>query len=152
MVINDRENVRMERESVVRACVLVVLLGVLTTLFVLGGTGWPASSEGDIGPDAEELASEYEEHVGESIETSGTVIDAGEGLVEIEDSTDGYLVDGEVTTVVIALEGEPEDLAALEDGDVVTFYGEVGEDRTILVEPHRLATREPWETQYMDAV
>ncbi len=126
----------MTDERVFRSIVFVVLLGALTMLFVLGGTGWPAAP--DVGPDIDELAEDPEGYIGEEIETTGTVVNAEEALVELK---------GEEESLVLELEGIPTE--ELEEGLDVSFAGELTEDLTVIVEPHRFATREPWETAYM---
>lgn len=130
----------MPREGVLRALGIAMCLGILTGLFILGGMGWPTDPGTDVGPEVDELAGDAEATVGEDIAASGVVIDADGPLVELQNRN---------TAVTVELDGSNADLAGLQEGTEVTFYGEITDAGVIDVQSDRIATRAPWERQYM---
>ena len=128
-----------------RLLALCVCLTLLIGLFILGGMGWPASPDSPYDGAVDEFIEDPEAVVGEHIETTGIVVDAEANEVGLED-------DVTETSIVVELAGQEADLDAIEDGQDVTFFGTIAEEDRIVVEPNRLATREPWERQYMYAI
>ena len=119
---------------------IFVCLCLLSGLFILGGTDWPADPSPSVGPDAEELEEDFAEEIGEEIEEEGQVTDADEPVVEIVN---------EDASVRVELQGQEDRLANLEEDELVTFSGEITGEQEVEVHTNRVAVREPWEVQYM---
>ena len=132
----------MPDDLAVRGAALAVLLLALCGLFVLGGTDWPMAP--DPPPSAEDLDENYERHVGDTVETAGTVVETDPVVVEVQYDSGVF---GE-TEYRLRLEGAPP--AAV--GDNVYFSGEVRPDRTVAVDTERALVRAPGEITYMYAV
>lgn len=124
-------------DRVFRAGVLVVILALLTGLFILGGTDWPASPT--VGPDPIDIDEDPAEFIDEEVYLSGELVDGDELLVEVEHEEDEFMLE---------LEELPAD--EVEAGDEISFGGELRSEG--VVEVHRFAVRDPWETRYMYTV
>jgi hypothetical protein len=132
----------MSVELAVRGAALAVLLAALCGLFVAGGAGWPTPTSPQ--PSYEELDRNYDAHVEETAEISGTVV--GTDPVVAEFGYDAGVF--EEATYRLELTNAP----PVEAGDNVLVYGELRPDRTVAVDAERTVVREPWERRYMFAV
>jgi hypothetical protein len=132
----------MSDELAVRGAAVAVLLVALCGLFVAGGAGWPTPTSPP--PSYEELDRNYDAHVGEAVEVSGTVVETDPVVAEF-----GYDagVFGEETYRLELANAPP-----VEEGDDVLVYGELRPDRTVAVDAERSVVREPWEGRYMYGV
>lgn len=130
----------MTSDILFRVSGIFVCLCLLSGLFILGGTDWPADPSQSVGPDVEELEEDFEEEIGEEIESEGQVTDADEPVVEIENDD---------ASVRVELQGQEDKLDNLEEDELVTFSGEITDEQEIEVHTNQVAVREPWEVQYM---
>ncbi|TKX72456.1 hypothetical protein [Halorubrum sp. GN11GM_10-3_MGM] len=111
----------------------ILLLG---SLFVLAGTGYPAPPRPT--PDLANPDVIPEEFAGEHVETGGKVIATDPAVIEIDDDTGQQL----------PIENAPD----VKLGHDVIVDGTLTTDGTLIVNPGRAVTREPWETTYMYAI
>lgn len=116
---------------------LVLLVALLGAQFVLYGAGYGHSD----GPPytADELAAVDNSLEGIVIETSGTVIETDPVVIEVT------IVDTERTFVV-------EDAPEASVGQELRLIGTLADDSTIVADPERSFTRDPWEFQFMWAI
>lgn len=117
-----------------RLLALAVLFCALFGLLVLSGTMTP-DPERNHYPDRYDLGADYDAHLDEHVEVSGTVIATDPVTLEIRYDTD--------RTLVFTVTGVEE---SLEDGQELRVFGTAGPDRTI--EAHRTVVVSPWETYY----
>jgi len=111
--------------------VCVLLLG---GLFVLAGAGYPTPSSPT--PDLADPDTTPDDLAGEHVETGGTVVTTDPVIIEI---------DGDTRTQRLPIENAPD----VDVGQDVIVDGTLTTDGTLIVNPERAVTREPWETTYM---
>jgi hypothetical protein len=119
----------------VRAVGIALLLVVLFGLFVWMGTTEPYPDY----PDTEDLAEDYEAHVGEYAEADGTVVATDPVVIE-----DDHPSNGTVEFVVRDVD------ESVEPGQEFEVFGVVEPDHTIRAE--ETVVRDQWEFTYMYAV
>lgn len=118
----------------VRLSAIGVLLVVLLAMFVLYGAGAGQPAGPPLG--TEDVAEDPSEHVGERVETGGTVVQ--EDPVVIEAEYEGGTVEFEV-----------ENAPSVDVGEELLLVGELTDERTVDAEPEPTVVREPWERAYM---
>lgn len=117
-----------------RRFLLVSCLGLLAGLFVVGGMGYPAPLSP--GVDLADPETDPVDHVGETVETGGTVVDTDPTVVKIEDGGG---------TEQLPVENPPD----VEEGQEVILDGAITETGALDARADRAVVREPWERTYM---
>jgi hypothetical protein len=120
-----------------RALGVVVLVGVLCSLFVWAGTTSPNPAANRY-PGTTELLEDYDAYVGERVQVGGTVAGTDPVVVEISNGVASR-------DITVRNAGQP-----VEEGEQLVVFGTVRAGGTIVVDDAR--AREPWEAQYMYAV
>jgi hypothetical protein len=117
-----------------RRFLLVSCLGLLAGLFVIGGMGYPASPSP--GVDLADPGTDPVDHMGERVETGGTVVDTDPTVFKIEDSGD---------TERLPVENPPD----VEEDQELILNGTITETGALDARTDRAVVREPWERTYM---
>lgn len=110
------------------AAVGVLLAALFVLMVAFGGVG-PAPSLGAY-PDGDALAQDYDKHVGDDVQVTGTVVgtDPVEIAIEYDYAADGERHSGIITVTVRNVE------TAVTDGGSLQVYGTLGPDGTITAE------------------
>lgn len=119
----------MEHPWVRRSVAVVVLLAVLFALMVGFGAATPDPALGDY-PAGNELARDYDGHVGDDVQVTGTVTETAPVEIAVEYE---YVADGERYSGVISLTVRDLD-TAVAVGESLQVYGPLGPERTIVAE------------------
>ncbi|MDT3434243.1 hypothetical protein [Haloarcula sp. 1CSR25-25] len=89
-------------------------------------------------PDAADLSSEYDSHVGQQLMVFGTVTETGKGGMNIRAESDG-------TAITLRVTGTE---ATVEPGGVVQVYGTLEPDQTISAERVEVVNSSRWAEFY----